>query len=460
MMAFNPTFNPLLTPKATEESQNSAPTTSTTPPAGNNQLPNFMPVPGNPLFGQFQFPQAVLAQAMATQAARAAMGYPVYPPGLPQDYKPEMLAMAGGPNPFPVLIDNSHLYHPYGLDGMKKRNISRDATAPLKKWLHAHSRNPYPTKGDKVLLAMEARMTLTQVSTWFANARRRLKKENKVTWLPQNCRRNGDDDDDDDDLADNMERPSSSASTVSERNKESLMGKRHASSPTPSGGSSDDLTPKKPKIWSIADVATDEAKKDSPSSDENTIAAGHALEEAAKAQKNLQENIMQIARINPQMMEVMRQAAMANPAFMFNLNPFALLSMNQASANGAANSQGSQPNAGLMQSEESGTSPNSTRDDDEAATSPSSPHLSPQTPAEVRSDHQKQPRKSSKSRQTKSSLDNRPPWNNDTYIEGYDDVDENGRYRKKSNGGMLKSVGKPEEMAKNWTESLREGHHK
>ena len=25
-------------------------------------------------------------------------------------------------------------------------------------------------------------MTLTQVSTWFANARRRLKKENRMTW--------------------------------------------------------------------------------------------------------------------------------------------------------------------------------------------------------------------------------------------------------------------------------------
>ncbi|KAA0201007.1 hypothetical protein HAZT_HAZT004425 [Hyalella azteca] len=29
-------------------------------------------------------------------------------------------------------------------------------------------------------------MTLTQVSTWFANARRRLKKENKMTWEPRN----------------------------------------------------------------------------------------------------------------------------------------------------------------------------------------------------------------------------------------------------------------------------------
>ncbi|KAF7708362.1 hypothetical protein HF521_017419 [Silurus meridionalis] len=41
---------------------------------------------------------------------------------------------------------------------------------------------PYPTKGEKIMLAIITKMTLTQVSTWFANARRRLKKENKVTW--------------------------------------------------------------------------------------------------------------------------------------------------------------------------------------------------------------------------------------------------------------------------------------
>ena len=41
------------------------------------------------------------------------------------------------------------------------------------------------------MLAIITRMTLTQVSTWFANARRRLKKENKL-----------DSKDDDDDLCD------------------------------------------------------------------------------------------------------------------------------------------------------------------------------------------------------------------------------------------------------------------
>merc|ERR1719427_1241894 len=40
-------------------------------------------------------------------------------------------------------------------------------------------------KAKKIMLAILTKMTLTQVSTWFANARRRLKKENKMTWSPR-----------------------------------------------------------------------------------------------------------------------------------------------------------------------------------------------------------------------------------------------------------------------------------
>lgn len=36
------------------------------------------------------------------------------------------------------------------------------------------------------MLATVTRMNLTQVSTWFANARRRLKKENRLTWNTKN----------------------------------------------------------------------------------------------------------------------------------------------------------------------------------------------------------------------------------------------------------------------------------
>uniref|UniRef100_A0AAY4D1T9 Homeobox domain-containing protein n=1 Tax=Denticeps clupeoides TaxID=299321 RepID=A0AAY4D1T9_9TELE len=59
---------------------------------------------------------------------------------------------------------------------------TRESTGALKAWLNEHLKNPYPTKGEKVMLAIVTRMSLTQVSTWFANARRRLKKENRVSW--------------------------------------------------------------------------------------------------------------------------------------------------------------------------------------------------------------------------------------------------------------------------------------
>ncbi|MBN3299349.1 IRX5 protein, partial [Amia calva] len=75
--------------------------------------------------------------------------------------------------------------YPYG-DPAYRKNATRDATATLKAWLNEHRKNPYPTKGEKIMLAIITKMTLTQVSTWFANARRRLKKENKMTWTPRN----------------------------------------------------------------------------------------------------------------------------------------------------------------------------------------------------------------------------------------------------------------------------------
>lgn len=85
------------------------------------------------------------------------------------------------------------------LNGSRRKNATRETTATLKAWLSEHKKNPYPTKGEKIMLAIITKMTLTQVSTWFANARRRLKKENKMTWEPKN--RNDADDDDDDDVS-------------------------------------------------------------------------------------------------------------------------------------------------------------------------------------------------------------------------------------------------------------------
>ncbi|XP_063052163.1 iroquois-class homeodomain protein irx-3-like [Engraulis encrasicolus] len=80
-------------------------------------------------------------------------------------------------------------FYPYGQcqfgDPNRPKNATRESTSTLKAWLSEHRKNPYPTKGEKIMLAIITKMTLTQVSTWFANARRRLKKENKMTWVPK-----------------------------------------------------------------------------------------------------------------------------------------------------------------------------------------------------------------------------------------------------------------------------------
>lgn len=92
---------------------------------------------------------------------------------------------------FPLLVPCS--YGPNYDLASRRKNATRESTATLKAWLSEHKKNPYPTKGEKIMLAIITKMTLTQVSTWFANARRRLKKENKMTWEPKNKTEDDDD---------------------------------------------------------------------------------------------------------------------------------------------------------------------------------------------------------------------------------------------------------------------------
>ncbi|XP_050773637.1 iroquois-class homeodomain protein IRX-5-like [Gopherus flavomarginatus] len=66
-----------------------------------------------------------------------------------------------------------------------KAATSRESTSALKAWLGQHLRNPYPSKGEKVMLAITSKLSLAQVSTWFANACRRLKKEKRLHWAPR-----------------------------------------------------------------------------------------------------------------------------------------------------------------------------------------------------------------------------------------------------------------------------------
>jgi len=53
-------------------------------------------------------------------------------------------------------------YSYVGLDPRRK-NATRESTSTLKAWLYEHIKNPYPTKGEKIMLAIITKMTLTQV---------------------------------------------------------------------------------------------------------------------------------------------------------------------------------------------------------------------------------------------------------------------------------------------------------
>ena len=56
-------------------------------------------------------------------------------------------------------------YGGYGDLAARRKNATRESTATLKAWLNEHKKNPYPTKGEKIMLAIITKMTLTQVGS-------------------------------------------------------------------------------------------------------------------------------------------------------------------------------------------------------------------------------------------------------------------------------------------------------
>ncbi|CAC5392214.1 unnamed protein product [Mytilus coruscus] len=69
-------------------------------------------------------------------------------------------------------------YIKFGLEKqISEVSATKGNTKILKDWLKQNRNNPYPTKTDKVMLAYSTNMTMTQISNWFANSRRRIKQE-------------------------------------------------------------------------------------------------------------------------------------------------------------------------------------------------------------------------------------------------------------------------------------------
>uniref|UniRef100_A0A8C7JTL8 Mohawk homeobox a n=1 Tax=Oncorhynchus kisutch TaxID=8019 RepID=A0A8C7JTL8_ONCKI len=115
----------------------------------------------------------VLFDEKAKEVERSSINYLEVIDGQHPDLHPDLLS-----SNHQVIKDNG-IRHRRGRQNSgkvrHKRQALQDMARPLKQWLYKHRDNPYPTKTEKILLALGSQMTLVQVSNWFANARRRLK---------------------------------------------------------------------------------------------------------------------------------------------------------------------------------------------------------------------------------------------------------------------------------------------
>ncbi|XP_060913111.1 iroquois homeobox 7 [Labrus mixtus] len=215
---------------------------------------------------------------------------------------------AASPYHHALLARGGAFYSPYRPGaaedpGRVAKVATRESTGALKAWLNEHLKNPYPTKGEKIMLAIITKMSLTQVSTWFANARRRLKKENRVSWASkgksdeeeddeeqegesededsslQKCHLDDQEDDEEEaqaERADTQEQVGSAAAVEErlEMQQQQQPGSEHQdrnlalvkkvenSEHTPSVlESKDNIVNQKPKIWSLAETATSDTVK-------------------------------------------------------------------------------------------------------------------------------------------------------------------------------------------------------
>uniref|UniRef100_A0A3Q3XBG6 Homeobox domain-containing protein n=1 Tax=Mola mola TaxID=94237 RepID=A0A3Q3XBG6_MOLML len=145
--------------------------------------------------------------------------------------------------------------------GRVAKVATRESTGALKAWLNEHLKNPYPTKGEKIMLAIITKMSLTQVSTWFANARRRLKKENRVSWASKgkSDEEEEEEEEDEEEQEGETDDDDSVSAHVDARPEDELAKTVEKSDSEPSAlERKENNVSQKPKIWSLAETATSE----------------------------------------------------------------------------------------------------------------------------------------------------------------------------------------------------------
>lgn len=82
-----------------------------------------------------------------------------------------------------------HRGRPSGGKVRHKRQALQDMARPLKQWLYKHRDNPYPTKTEKILLALGSQMTLVQVGFGFLQAAGQLAEKKEKSGVSRcSCR--------------------------------------------------------------------------------------------------------------------------------------------------------------------------------------------------------------------------------------------------------------------------------
>ena len=58
----------------------------------------------------------------------------------------------------------------------------KQKTQPLRDWILTHRKHPYPSRDEKLGLAMATHMRVDQVTMWFANTRRQIRRIGMKAW--------------------------------------------------------------------------------------------------------------------------------------------------------------------------------------------------------------------------------------------------------------------------------------
>ncbi|KAF7316419.1 Homeobox transcription [Mycena indigotica] len=74
----------------------------------------------------------------------------------------------------PLPLDDSRARSPQAMPQRKRGRLPKETTDFLKAWLHSHSAHPYPSEIEKKQMCHATGLSMSQVSNWMINGRRRI----------------------------------------------------------------------------------------------------------------------------------------------------------------------------------------------------------------------------------------------------------------------------------------------